>query len=373
MNIGRNDLCWCGSGKKFKYCHMNKNNTQINLYDVSRDHKKMFNKKYCLYPSADKSKCKGQIIKAHTIQRNGGLNQISRNGHVYGFMNDLVTVNKNGGILLPELIGINKASTFTGFCNYHDTMLFKPIETNEFLSNNEHTFLLGYRAICKEYFLKIVQQTSIQYMKDHSPALPNKDLIEFIKVYENGLTSGINLAKSIKKEYDNFLIEKNYSNSNFYVLRIDKVPPIMCSGGSYPDYDFEGNRLQVISDLHKPLDNLTFSIIATDSGGAIVFQWLSNSLKSKDFIKSLNQKDKRNISNLIIKYAFSNFENIYMSPDWWEQLNYKKQKYLIKRINQGVHPFLMRNESTLLKDNIEIVDWEIERIDTNVDFLNSTI
>lgn len=21
-NLGRNDLCWCGSGKKYKYCHM---------------------------------------------------------------------------------------------------------------------------------------------------------------------------------------------------------------------------------------------------------------------------------------------------------------------------------------------------------------
>ena len=22
MNIGRNDKCWCGSGKKYKSCHM---------------------------------------------------------------------------------------------------------------------------------------------------------------------------------------------------------------------------------------------------------------------------------------------------------------------------------------------------------------
>ena len=22
MNLGRNDICWCGSGKKYKKCHM---------------------------------------------------------------------------------------------------------------------------------------------------------------------------------------------------------------------------------------------------------------------------------------------------------------------------------------------------------------
>jgi len=22
LNLGRNDLCWCGSGKKYKRCHM---------------------------------------------------------------------------------------------------------------------------------------------------------------------------------------------------------------------------------------------------------------------------------------------------------------------------------------------------------------
>jgi hypothetical protein len=25
MKIGRNDLCWCGSGKKYKKCHIDRN------------------------------------------------------------------------------------------------------------------------------------------------------------------------------------------------------------------------------------------------------------------------------------------------------------------------------------------------------------
>ena len=49
------------------------------------------------------------------------------------------------------LIGRNMATTFHGLCNEHDTEIFRPIEASLLdLTNDEHLFLLSYRAALKE-------------------------------------------------------------------------------------------------------------------------------------------------------------------------------------------------------------------------------
>ncbi len=71
-HIGRNDPCWCGSGKKFKKCHLNRaDQPKIPISEVLSESKKAFSSKYCLHP--DKSCCSGNIILAHTIHAMEGL------------------------------------------------------------------------------------------------------------------------------------------------------------------------------------------------------------------------------------------------------------------------------------------------------------
>ena len=50
------------------------------------------------------------------------------------------------------LRGIRQASTFTGYCAYHDDELFAPIEKRALQVNEHHAFLLAYRAMGKEIF-----------------------------------------------------------------------------------------------------------------------------------------------------------------------------------------------------------------------------
>ena len=126
----RNKPCWCGSGKKLKNCHLDRENMEPpNIHDLQNRTSKMFKTKYCIHPEASETNCKGGIIKAHTIQRSGGLSKIAKEGHVLSFYN---SASRNDGLTYPSRIGINKASTFTGFCNFHDTTTFSPIENNPF-------------------------------------------------------------------------------------------------------------------------------------------------------------------------------------------------------------------------------------------------
>jgi SEC-C motif len=80
--MGRNDPCWCLSGRKWKDCHREREfQKPINVFQVSQMMYEEFAKGYCLHPEASPETC-SKIINAHTIQRNGGLSAIAELNHV---------------------------------------------------------------------------------------------------------------------------------------------------------------------------------------------------------------------------------------------------------------------------------------------------
>lgn len=82
--LGRNDPCWCGSGVKYKKCHLDREQAEPpNIWEFASEQKRNYSKKYCIHPSANVGVCEGKIVKAHTIQKSGGLSRIAENGHVY--------------------------------------------------------------------------------------------------------------------------------------------------------------------------------------------------------------------------------------------------------------------------------------------------
>lgn len=155
MSNNRNLPCWCGSGKKYKKCHLHREEQKkVDTWDMVGKFKREFNKKYCLCPKSHKIPCQGKIINAHTVSKSGSLKHISRNGHIYTFLLTLEKFiqAKDKAKNLQELTGINKASTFTGFCKTHDRILFSPIENDDFIATKEQVFLLSYRALSREIY-----------------------------------------------------------------------------------------------------------------------------------------------------------------------------------------------------------------------------
>jgi hypothetical protein len=113
----------------------------------------------CFFPT--KPECLKQAIKAHSIQNRGVLGELCENNHVVTLspIQDL----KNGPRLEFQQVGRNKATTFTGLCNEHDTHLFLPIDSNPFdISNEEHLFLLAYRSILRELHAQCLTSIKIQ-------------------------------------------------------------------------------------------------------------------------------------------------------------------------------------------------------------------
>ena len=155
MKIGRNELCWCGSGKKFKKCHLDRDKQdklpQSTAMAALQDTSSVAT---CSCPTELKGECRGAPIRSHSLAKSLGLRAMSVRGHVLGLKHDLQTLKKTRGQAEIGEIGINKATVFPGFCSYHDNNLFKALEQQPFTASPEQCALLSYRAIARERFTK---------------------------------------------------------------------------------------------------------------------------------------------------------------------------------------------------------------------------
>ena len=365
MKLGRNQPCWCGSGKKYKKCHLNREEQEeIKPWEAEQNLRKAFGAKYCSIPDTLKNECRGNIVRAHSVSKSMNLKKIERSGHVYAFIHSFENLTQNHGVLRPELYGINKASTFTGFCAYHDKQLFSPLEDQEFVGSKEQCCLLAYRAQAREYFTKISSAKLLDFMKQadrgKSP-LEQFDIQSMAFAHGLGTEAGVRDATIYKKKLDSILTTKNFSNINAFILNFKKTPSVFCSAGIFPECDFQGNHLRDLFDLKTTPDLLTFSTIATKNGGAAVFTWLiDNDSKGncEKFINSLKTIEPENITSSLIRFFFEFCENVFMEPTWWESLDKAKQDSLMNRIVSAASLLEERNAECLCADNLTFDDWE---------------
>jgi len=307
-HIGRNEPCWCGSGLKYKQCHLNRERQQkVNPWEAEKALRKAFSTKDCLVPSEYKPECSGGIVQAHSVAK-CWLQAIARNSHVYGFKPSMHALHSNFREVAPELIGINKASTFTGFCSSHDKSIFSKIEDHHFTGTAEQCFLLAYRALSREYFTKSSAYSCIGQMRHYDKGKSESQQIEFqasLRSHEIGTQAGLNDIKAHKSNFDTMLTSADYSELQYYIIEIEQAPDVLSSGGVSISYDFNGNRLQDLSDLGTLPDSLYYSVIPTHIGGAIVFCWHKNSASScHRFVKSIQTMDQDDIPNSIIRFLF---------------------------------------------------------------------
>ncbi len=361
-----NIVCWCGSGKEFKDCHSGReNNTPLPISEEIKKAKKIWNKKYCLHPSASRSTCRNGIIKAHSVQR-GMLDKIAVKGHVYAPQNQF----KNGELeLIFKRIGISDASVFNGFCGFHDNETFKNIEEVPFSGTAEQCFLYGYRAVCRELFLKRAQNNFVDFTKtqDAGKTFEAQSFHQdFLGTYGIGVDSGQREIENLKTEMDKILLSNNYDENHYCIIWLKRKPEILCSAIVQLDFDFLGDKIQDWTDLSKDLDGITLSVIVTDGGGAAVFTWHKNSNdKCLQLIQSLVSFPTTEIPNHIVNFVVKNFENFYLSPIWWEGLDLETQESYKYEFMDCPAFLVPRNSQYLSKNRIKGFNWDIQKITSN--------
>ena len=363
--LGRNDPCWCDSGKKYKYCHLNREaQTPLQPWEASKRFKQAHSTKTCLAPDAWKDKCRGKISSAHTVPK-GSLRQIARNGHVYSFKPNLDKLRENQGQLVPELLGINKASTFTGFCAQHDNAIFSPLEKQAFAGTSEQCFLLGYRALTMEFYKKHAAFKNLELLRDtdKGKTLGGQFLIQSSALaHEIGLETSLQDNNHYKSKYDNILETRDFNTIHGYIIEFEAPPSVMCSGAVYPEQDFNGVELQDIGNLSITPDLLSFASFYGGEHGAVVFSWLSESNPTcRTFIESLNGISDEYVTGALLRFFFTHCENIHINPDWWKSLPQGIQDAFIRRFTDSANPVMARPKSVLTDDGILYEPWTVVR------------
>lgn len=85
-------------------------------------------RKACYAPASMHEDCDKRIVQAHTLSKSSSLKAIAdSSNHVMGVVMNLPSLIKTTEDGFQK-IGINQASTFTGFCAVHDRILFSCLE-----------------------------------------------------------------------------------------------------------------------------------------------------------------------------------------------------------------------------------------------------
>ena len=342
--LGRNAPCWCGSGRKYKHCHLDREKqTPLKPWEAHALFNQAFATGACLAPNAWRIDCSGNVVKSHTVPKSSSLQRIAREGHVYSYPPKTLLRNrdlKNLRELYPELQGINRASTFSGFCSRHDRFIFAPLETHSFSGSLEQCFLIGYRALSREIYNKHGQINTVTLARNYADKGKSYDeqmeIQNYYKEYQEALKTGIYGLNYHKSICDTILVNRDFCTIQAYIIEFEDPPPVMCSGGFYPEQDFNGTKLQNIM-TGSTWDILYFVSFYDGRRGIVAFYWLSdNDEACRAFIESLDAISDELVTSALLRCFFMSCDNIHIKPDWWETLPDEIRKSAIQRIQTSM-------------------------------------
>ncbi len=364
--LGRNDPCWCGSGRKFKRCHLNRESQKsLTPQEIQEAEREAFGKLKCSAPETWHQFCSDQIVSAHTVQKRGSLRHIARDGRVYGFRTSFLDIFHQKGRLVPRLIGLNRASTFTGFCSRHDDEIFKEIETRPFAATPEQCFLLDYRAICWELFAKEGSAALDGFRRQADRGTPRprqRQVQQFCSWFQEGVELGLRDLSSYKRRLDGVLLSGDFGSVRGYVIELDHPPPVMCSGAFPPEQDFLGRSQVLLANLQAIPPYLSISSFYGGDSGAVVFAWPDvYDSTNLPFIQSLTGFSGEELTAALLRLFFEKCENTYMAPDWWEGLPDKVREAVIARMTRGGRPDTLSGPDALTDDGVRFPTWSVVR------------
>lgn len=338
--IGPNDLCPCGSGKKYKKCH-NGIETRPSLTPgrIDAQARKLAPPRKCLVPASMASNCSGGTIDAHTVSRSGSLGAIARESHVYSYKLSVQNLHKSNGKIQPTLVGWRDASTFPGFCSAHDKSLFAPLEDEPFVGSAQQCFLLAYRIIAREHYTKL----GSAMQSDLRDALANND--EFLLSFTNSMNLGVDLglrdSLRHKQGYDRVLEKSDWNSVSAVVFKFHGIFPIQCAGGFFPEKDVNGKVIQVIGIDEKMPDAITLSSFAAGGCSYVSFCWLAESDRScSAYISNLLEISHDRLPVVLGAVMLQTSENCHFSPDWYDNLSEKGRDWICLQIYAGLPALL---------------------------------
>lgn len=280
--------------------------------------------------------CQRGVIRAHAIQE-ALIRQIAVNGHVIQF-NLFRRYPRPNFINWPQPVGVDRASTFTGFCSYHDHEVFKPIESGPFTPNPEGLFLYAYRALCATLYTAKYRFELVKAMAARVEAR-GVDTGSRLDSDIAGNDLNIHELDEIKSTWDRDLAARAFDRYDHLVLTCPKTPDIIDTIFISPPKNFRGEFGQFSRYLRK-LEWLAFTVVPRLGGGGLVLiSAEKGSAVWPNFTQSLLHYPPEKRTMVLVNYMVSYFgETLIFSPAWWDRLPVKSQEAIVNANNAGYYP-----------------------------------
>lgn len=263
----------------------------------------------CLCPN-----CQKTAINSHLLQRNGILDNVAENGHLYeARIKDVYRRINDDKIIEIKKVGIRQAISYPLFCSEHDSIIFRPIEGKSIIFDEYHSQLLfSYRSLCSE-----VRKKELNIERFDRVLPEGEDKFDLLLGTKLGLCDLMYYKELFEKEF-----VKPQNNFTFLHLTYPFIP-VFASGvstyfqlnGTFVDFT-EGIQEDQISDIFFinliPLRNSTEIIIGYNNGHTN-----DNLLK---FIQSWKNLSMSQLFNKIIDLFNISLESWGMSPSFYGRL-----------------------------------------------------
>ena len=327
--ISRNATCWCGSGKKFKNCHYNR---EIEIRPHPRQAIRRFYdlQKKTAFCSCDfdAERCTKQFVRAHSISKEASLAQIANGGHVQCFEIDPESSAYQGVSIVQK--GINHASVVRAFCSFHDHLLFGELDKMNLGSPQTFFWQLFYRTVCFERYLKLVATQNASIMRGLDAGSPGawhpywQDYVSRHKVAHSlGFDSLSRLKVLLERQY----LEGFNAELYFRYFTVSGRLPFAGTGVFQPDLTPNGNKVQKVNQFYKigqrfvspRLEHICMSILPSRDQTILSFCALRDHNKAITFVEDFLGHAGRCVDSFI-GLAILKMENLFFEPSFLASL-----------------------------------------------------
>jgi len=250
--------------------------------------------------------------------------------------NDVQTLIKTRGKYQAKKIGINEASTFTGFCATHDNSLFAPLESSAYTGTREQNFLMFFRAWSHELHSKEGARRTISNMRDADrgrSVAQQRSMQSFLDGYEDSVKLGLRDLKVFKELLDHAWDSRSFDIIESCVVEFQSKLPFVCSGATYPYFSTTGVNLQQYSVDAAPAP-LSITLLIEEARTIAVLSWLKEYAAAPSrFVSELLGEPI--VSDALCRVIYSCIENVYANPEWWNGLAPAQRDELVARMKDS--------------------------------------
>lgn len=292
--------------------------------------RKRFSAKVCMAPHPDHE---GPVISAHTLSVEAMLRKIAVDSHVY-VAAQAKRLARDTFPIEVQRKGLRDVTVFNGFCQKHDRDLFACLELEPFRFQRQQSFMLAYRAVARECYLKRKQYESLPSPDDYAAIHGIEEQLQFSDaalVFQAASLTGAEDAEKLKSSFDKHLLCQAWDRVVTRAILFPATPTVLAAAAFQPFIDMDGKQLQNFEDLEADMSQICMSVIPTETGGAAIFSWLdsSNAAPQRFFESVANAPD---LTSSVLHAIFDNTENFAINPIWYEALSSDEKTYVFSRI-----------------------------------------